>query len=184
MLTATLAAMLITPAAALAGEAETSASAGSNRYQRNGTAAATARYDGNLGFARTNTRSGPVSSARGVAVGVDRNGLSLSVSNAAASRFGPAVATTFNLSIDRDGSVSRSGGLAVSQGPIHRSATAGGRVGTGRQGHAPMAFATGETDRFGRVHAVTRSRDHRPRRVVAIRRTAPPEVRRHRSHRR
>jgi hypothetical protein len=181
---ATMSITALLATAALASDAETSASAGSNRYQPNGTAAATARYEGDLGFARTNTRSGPVSSARGVAVGFDESGLSLSVSNAAASRFGPAVATTFNLSIDRDGSVSRSGGLAVSNGPIYRSATAGGRVGTGREGRVATAIASGQTDRFGHVQAVTRSQNDRPRPVLGIRRTAPSEVRRYRTYRR
>jgi len=177
---------------ALASEAETSASAGNSRYQRNGTATATARYEGDLGFARTNSRSGPVSSARGVAVGFDESGLSLSVSNAIAPRLGAAIATTFNLSIDRDGHVSGSTGLSVARGPLYRSATAGGRVGTGRHGNAATAFASGKTDRFGRVQATTRSHSSASQRHVVVRRqpapvlrrSAPSEVRYHARHRR
>lgn len=180
----TILATMLAPASAVASDAETSATVGSNRYQRDGTAAASAHYDGQAGFARTDTRSGPVSSARGVAVGVDRSGLSLSVSNAVASRHGPAVAISFNLSIGRDGRVSRSAGLAVSRGPIHRSVTAGGRVSTGDLGRAATAFASGKTDRFGRVYAKTHSEQYRPRRRVLVRRSAPPEVVRYRLYRR
>jgi hypothetical protein len=182
MLTTVLATMLA-PVGAMASDAETSATAGSNRYQRDGTAAASARYDGQAGFARTDTRSGPVSSARGVAVGVDRDGLSFSISNAIAGQRGPALATTFNLSIDRDGRVSGSSGLALACGPVQRSATAGGRVGTGSLGRTATAFASGETDRFGRVYAKTRSEQYRPR-LVLVRRSAPPEVIRYRLNRR
>lgn len=183
ILTATLA-MMLTTSIALASDAETSASAGSNRYQPNGTAAASARYDGRVGFARTDTRSGPVNAARGVAVGVDESGLSLSVSKAVAPRHGPALAVSFNLSIDRDGRVSRSRGLTVSDGPLHRSATAGGRVSTGRCGNAATAFASGKTDRFGRVQATTHSQHDRPRRVVMVRRPATRELRYYRGYRR
>ncbi len=163
---------------ALASEAETSASAGNSRYQRNGTATATARYEGDLGFARTNSRSGPVSSARGVAVGFDESGLSLSVSNAIAPRFGAAIATTFNLSIDRDGEVSGSTGLAVARGPLQQAVTAGGRVGTGRFADGATAFASGQTDRFGQVQATTRSYNSASQRHVVVRRYPAPVVRR------
>ena len=183
ILTATMAMMTFAAADAFASDAETSATAGSNRYHRNGTAQATARYDGNIGFARTDTQSGSVNLARGVAVGVDQSGLSLSVSNAIAPRFGPALATSFNLSIDRNGRVSRSRGTTVADGPIQRSATAGGRVGTGRHGNAATAFASGKTDRFGRVSAKTESEQYRPRRVL-VRRSAPPEMVRYRRHHR
>ena len=153
-----------------ASEAETSASAGSSRYQRDGTATATARYTGDVGSARTQSWSGKANVARGVAWGLDKDGLSLSVSNAVAPQRGPAVATTFNLSIGRDGSVSHSTGLAISKGPIHRSASAGGSVGTKRYGGSATAFATGKSDRFGRVRAVTQSRQHRPQKRVEFRR--------------
>lgn len=144
--------------AANASDATTSASAGSNRYGP-GTAAATASYGGDVGFARTDSRSGRVNLARGVAVGVDQNGLSLSLSNAVALQGGPAVATNLNLSIDRDGDVSVSGGHAVARGPIHQSVYAGGGAGNGR---AAIATAGGNTDRFGRVDARTHARDYRP----------------------
>ena len=154
--TALLAAVMLS-ATALASDARTSASAGSRRHQRNGTAAATAHYQGQLGFARTNARSGPVSSARGVAVGVDESGLSLSVSHAVAPRRGPAVAANFNLSIGNDGRVSGSTGLSLASGPLYRSASAGGRAGTGRFGSTAVSRASGKTDGFGRVFATTRA---------------------------
>ena len=163
-----LALLCSTPA--WASEAETSASAGSSRYRNNGTAAATARYSGDIGSARTQSRSGKVNVARGVAWGLDKNGLSLSVSNAVAPKHGPAVATTFNLSIGRDGRVSHSTGLTISKGPIHRSASAGGRVATKRRTGGATSFAAGKLDRFGRVRAATRSRQHQPRRFVEVRR--------------
>jgi hypothetical protein len=149
-------------AAALASGAQTSASAGSNRYQRDGTAAATARYSGDIGSARTQTRSGSVNVARGVAWGLDESGLSLSVSNAIAPRNGPAVATTFNLSIGTDGCVSHSTGTSVARSSVYRSVSAGGSVGTTRR-TAPTSFASGKTDRLGTVRTVTQANDLRPR---------------------
>jgi hypothetical protein len=151
-----------------ASEAETSASAASSRYRSNGTAAATARYTGDIGSARTQSRSGKVNVARGVAWGLDKDGLSLSVSNAVAPKRGLAVATTFNLSIGRDGRVSHSTGLTISKGPIHRSASAGGSVTTKRHAGSATAFAAGKSDRFGRVCAVTQSRQDRPQRGVEL----------------
>ena len=145
-------------AAALASEAETSATAGSNRFFRNGDASATARYEGTRGFAHTDSQSGAVNTARGVAVGVDRDGISLSVSNAVAPRFGPAVATNFNLSIDRDGGVSHSTGVSVANSPISRSVTAGGNTSAGYGAPTATSIASGRTDRFGRVEATTHSR--------------------------
>ena len=161
---------LLCSSPAWASEAETSASAGSSRYRNSGTAVATARYSGDVGSARTQSRSGKVSVARGVAWGLDKDGLSLSVSNAVAPKRGPAVATTFNLSIGRDGRVSHSAGLAISKGPIRRSASAGSSVSTKRHAGGATAFATGKSDRFGRVRAVTQSRQHQPRRSVEVRR--------------
>ena len=182
ILTATMTMMAFATAGAFASDAETSATAGSSRYQRNGTAQATAYYAGDLGFARTNTQSGSINLARGVAVGVDRSGLSLSVSNTVAPQHGPAVAVSFNLSIDRDGRVSRSRGMTVADGPIHRSATAGGRVSTGPDGRAATAFASGKTDRFGRVYAKTHAEQYRPQPMVA-RRSAPSAKIRYRPYR-
>ena len=165
----TLLAALSMSGAALAGEAETSATAGSSRGNRNGTAAATARYAGDVGFAQTRTNSGRVNTAQGVAVGFDRNGLSLSVSNAVAFGQGPALASNFNLSIGRDGRVSHSTGRALSTAPVHRSATAGGSAGNRR---GATSFASGKTDRFGRVQAATRANDTGPRLRPAVRRTS------------
>jgi hypothetical protein len=158
--------LVMLAAPSLASDAETSASAASNRFERNGTADASASYDGRIGFARTQSRSGTVNSARGVAVGVDKDGLSLSVSNAVATRLGPAVATNFNLTLGRDGEVSRSGGLTVADSPFQRSVTAGGRTGTGHRSPHATSFASGDTDRLGRVHARTHANTsavaHRP----------------------
>ncbi len=146
-----------TAISAWASEAGTSATAGSSRFDRNGTAAATARYDGRVGFARTDASSGRLSRARGVAVGVDEDGLSLSVSHAIAPPHGPAVATSFNITIDRDGDVARNASLAIARGPIERSVTAGGQTGTGRVVPHASGRATGRTDPFGRVQAISRS---------------------------
>lgn len=164
-------------ATAWASEAETSATAGSSRYQRDGTAAATARYEGDVGFARTQTRSGQVSTARGVSVGVDQNGLSLSVSRAIAPHSGLAVATNFNLSIGRDGSVSGSMGASVANGLIHNSVTAGGRSGTGPLSQGAVSFASGQTDRFGQVRANTRSASFQPRPLPVKRQFRPQPLR-------
>ena len=155
---------------AFASDAATSATAGSNSFRRSGTSAATARYDGRVGFARTDTRSGRINLARGVAVGADRNGVTLSVSNAIAPRFGPAVATNFNLGISRDGTVSKSRGTSVSFGPFKRSATAGGSVNTHRRGSGATSFAGGRSDRFGRVHATSHSSQKRGRSSQVLRR--------------
>lgn len=160
---------------ALASEAETSARAGNDR-RGNGTASATARYEGDRGFARTRTQSGDVTLARGVAVGVDRDGISLSVSNAVASKRGPAIATNLNISIGRDGQRSVSLGAAVAQGGDRRVASAGGSA-VVRRGISPaVASASGETDRRGKVIVRTYAKDHkperksRPRRVIIVRR--------------
>ena len=144
-------------AAALASDAATSASAGSTRGQRNGTAAATASYQGDVGFARTQSRSGSVNTARGVAVGVDANGLTLSISRALATRTGSAVATNFNLSIGRDGRVSGSTGIALARGPLRSSASAGGQASTDGRNATAISQASGKSDAFGQASASTRS---------------------------
>lgn len=157
--------------AAWASDAATSATAGSSLLSRNGTAAATARYEGDRGFARTDTRSGPVNLARGVAVGVDKDGLSISVSNAVAPRMGPAVATNFSMTLGRDGDVAKNHSVSVARGPLHREATAGGATGTnGRDAYA-TGIVGGRTDRFGHVEAQTESKVEngrliRPARVI------------------
>lgn len=124
-------------AGALASEAETSASASSRSDQPRGTAAASARYQGDVGFARTDARSGRISLARGVAVGLDENGIAFSASHALATRFGIAVAGNFNMTIGLDGRVATSTGTVLSTGPLHRSASAGGSATTGRPAYVP-----------------------------------------------
>lgn len=140
---------------AWAADAETSASAGGGRG-RGGQASATARYEGDVGFARTDSRSGRVSTARGVAVGVDEDGLALSVSNAVSVPGGRAIATNLSIEIERDGDVSISTGTAVSRGPLYREAGAGGAAGRG----GATSFATGRTDPLGSVVVKTDARQH------------------------
>lgn len=152
-----------------ASDAETSASAAGGWAGRDGTAAATARYAGDLGWARTQTRSGELNVARGIAVGFDRDGLSLSVSQALAPSYGPALATNFNLSLGRDGSVSGSTGLAVAQGGGERSVIAGGRTAATLLGGSATSVASGRTDVGGRVDALTRAYNHEPQRLSPAR---------------
>jgi hypothetical protein len=150
-----------------ASDASTTASVTSGR--RSGTAAATAEYEGDVGLARTRTKTGKVNLARGVAVGVDEDGLTLSVSHAVAAKSGPAYAGTFNLSIGRDGQVSSSYGGALSTGGRSRSALAGGSATTSRRTSSAIAFAKGKTRGGGIVKARTHSYSRRPiatRRVV------------------
>ncbi len=143
----------------LAGEAETNAAAGTG-WNGRGTAAATARYDGadgNIGLARTRTRTGEVNLAEGLAVGVDRDGLDFSFSEAIAPRFGPAFGGTFNLSIGMDGDVSGSFGTVVAEGGRTRSVEAGGVTRTDSRGATAAATAHGDTSPNGRVIARTNS---------------------------
>jgi len=152
--------------AAYAGEASTSASAASNG-RAPGTATATAQYTGDgRGFAETRTRSGPVSMGRGIAYGVDEHGVTFSVSSAFAGRFGPAVASNFNLSIGVDGSVATSGGTSVARGSAVRTAGAGGFARSGSGGSTAGATATGHTGPAGVVRATTYSRTIVVRRAV------------------
>lgn len=125
-----------------AGTAGTSASAGRTGFN-SGTAAADAFYNGGgPGYANTNTRSNDrVSFGRAVAVGVDQNGLSFSASNAVATRFGPGVAGNFNLTIGRDGQVSRSGGYSVAGGSLQKNVSAGGFATSSRFGSTSGATA-------------------------------------------
>jgi hypothetical protein len=144
----------------LAGEASTNASAGNLGGPRGGTAAATARYDGSdggIGLARTRTGTGDVNFARGLAVGVDEDGLDLSFSHAIADRSGPAYAGTFNLSIGNNGDVSGSYGGAFSQGGRVRSAEAGGSTRTDWRAPVSTATARGDASPGGRVTARTHS---------------------------
>jgi hypothetical protein len=111
---------------ARAGEVSTSASATGNAWGP-GTAAATAGYSGNgPGYAHTDTRTGNVNFASGVAWGVDNRGVCFSASNALAGRVGPALASNLNICIGLDGSVASSGGLAAARGGLTRSVSAGG----------------------------------------------------------
>ncbi len=139
-----------------AADSASSAGAASDGH-RSGTATATAQYEGDVGFARTNSESGRVNAARAVAVGVDEDGLSLSISQAFAPRFGPAIATNFNLTIDRDGDVSASRGVAVADGSAQRAVSVGGSGGNGR---ATTSTATGSTGPHGQVRVHTEAHDH------------------------
>ncbi len=140
--------------AAMAGTASTSANA-NNGYGLPGTAGATANYTGDRGFARTNSTTGDVNLARGLAVGVDRDGLDVSFSHAIAPRLGPAYAGTFNMSIGRDGEVNSSYGGALATGGLARSVEAGGTTRSDRRGGDATAYATGDTVGGGRVVART-----------------------------
>lgn len=158
-------ALLTLPMMAFAADAATSATAGSR--PGGGDATATAAYSGDRGFARTDTRTGAVNVARGVAVGVDRDGIALSISGAVAPRNGPAIATTLNIGIERDGDVSTSTGVAVARSPISRSVTAGGSVGANRPA---SAIVCGATDPYGAVKVVSTAEHHRALRPVVIER--------------
>ncbi len=147
--------------AASASDAETSASARGGRGQP-GSASASARYVGEVGFARTDTRTGVLNLSRAVAVGVDRDGLSLSLSTAIAPQRGPALATNFNLSIGANGQVSHSNGQALAQGGRDRYVSAGGRSGTHLGGSA-ISTARGLTRHGGIVRVSTQSRQDGPR---------------------
>ncbi len=144
---------------ALAGEANSSASASSNRWGP-GTAAATAGYEGNgIGFAQTNTRSGSTNFAQGLSLGFDEEGLSFSTSYAVAPRFGAAAAGTLNVAIGLDGSVATSVGRTVADGDANRSVDAGGSARPGSFGRTPVAVATtgGATGPRGTVVSQTQS---------------------------
>ena len=172
--TLTVFAGLVATSGALGGEANSSATAGNGRG-RNGNAAASAGYTGDIGFARSDSNSGPISTARGVAVGFDERGLSLSVSNAIAPRHGPSIATNFNLSIGTDGSVSHSTGLAMALGNGNRSVTAGGSA-TAHRGGSARSFASGRSDADGRVLTAGRSESRAGRRLVKERRRGVRKV--------
>lgn len=151
--------MISLNALALAGDARTSAGASSSPFAGGGSATATAAYNAPIGFARTDTRSGPVNAARGVAVGVDREGITLSVSTAIAPKLGPAVAANFNITIERDGDVSRSTGIAVAKGPFNREVNVGGETRTGRSSAESSSTATAKAP-HGTVRVITRSRSN------------------------
>jgi hypothetical protein len=138
---------------ALAADAETSASAGRNGGTR--TAEAAARHEGRAGFSRTETRTGPVSTAQGVAVGVDEDGLAISLSTAVDPRMGPSVASNLNVAIGRDGQIATSGGLSLAEGPFERVTNAGGWARVNDRFADSAATAGGRTDSRGTVHGQT-----------------------------
>lgn len=152
---------------AMAGEASSNAYADSGWGRREGTAGASANYegDGGQGLAKTCTFSGPLNRARGWAVGVDRDGIDFSFSHAFATPFGPGYAGTFNLSIGRDGSISRSLGNSVAEGGAARSVEAGGITRSNWQGTSSQATATGNTVGGGEVKAATESYNRPPIKV-------------------
>lgn len=141
-----------------AGEASSDAWANSN-----GAAGANAAYNGDgRGWAKTNTKSGNISYGRGTAFGIDRDGVSFSLSQALAPRFGPAIASTFNVSIGFDGEVNSSHGNSIARGGSVREVNAGGFANSSRfLGGSAGATAGGRTENGGRVHAVTKSNSHR-----------------------
>jgi hypothetical protein len=163
---------------AFAGEASTTASAANGWGRNSGTAAATANYDGDGGraIARTRTTTGNVNVARGLAVGMDEDGMDLSFSHAFASRFGPAYAGTFNLSIGHDGKIAASYGGALAQGGLVRSVEAGGVTRSGPGGPTAQANAGGRADPNGTVQARTNSYTHRPIVQPIVRPTAYPRL--------
>jgi hypothetical protein len=156
---------------AFAGVAGSSANAGT---AGGGHANATADYQGNggVGFARTDTDTGAVNHARGVAFGADSDSMDLSWSQATAPQHGPGIASNFNLSIGYDGEVSGSFGMSTANGGRDRQVEAGGTTGHNRvTGGASTSYATGNTTGGGVVRANTGSYN-RPsgNRLVANRR--------------
>lgn len=148
--------------AAWAGEASTSATAGSRGYGP-GTAAATANYDGNgIGFTKTKANSGSrFNFARGLSVGFDGDGLSLSNSYAFAPQFGPAVGGTMNLHIGLDGQTSVSTGRVESSGDPARQVAVNGSAGSYRGRSQAVSAAHGVTGPRGTVRARTHSAQRR-----------------------
>ncbi len=146
-----------------ASDAQTSASVSGGAH-RPPVAAADARYVGDVGFATTRTETGPVSLARGVALGVDEDGLSFSLSQAVG-RGDSSIATNFTLSLDRDGDVSHSFGASLAAGPHEHSASAGGVATT--QGHGTAASsAAARSDPYGIAEARTVSQHAPAKRVL------------------
>lgn len=141
----------------LANDARTTATAGSNGRGA-GTAGATANYDGGgIGFTRTKADTGRINLARGLAVGFDEDGLSVSHSYALAPTYGPAVGGTFNMHIGLDGEATVSAGRVTADGDPVRVVTAGGNAGSNGRSPVATATASGETGRRGEVRAETRS---------------------------
>lgn len=163
-----IAACFMFPLVSIGGAANTSATAGSDSYGP-GTAAAAANYDGNgIGFTKTNARSGNVNLARGLAVGFDETGLSVSHSYAIAPRRGPGVGGTLNLHVGQQG-VAVSGGRTVASQDRTREVRVSGQAGSNHGRPVATAAASGRTGGRGIVEANTfsrtreRSRYERPR---------------------
>ncbi len=147
---------LILANAAMAGDASTSANA-TNGWGTPGTAGATADWSGGddgRGFARTHSNTGNVNTSRGVAFGVDDEGMDLSFSHAIAPKQGPAYAGTLNMSIGNNGQVTGSYGGVIANGGTQRAVESGGST-TSRPGGAATATATGDTRHGGTVQANT-----------------------------
>lgn len=163
---AALAAILMMSAASAARANEAATSASVTQFGHlPGTASATASYLGNgIGQARTHTRSGQVSFGQGVAFGVSPEGISFSASYAIGGRFIPATASTFNMSIGRDGSVAGSNGLVVASPAPINSASAGGFARSQFGGSVAGATVGGRSDPFGQVIGRTNSFSTPPRR--------------------
>ncbi len=165
---------LMIAAAARASDAETQAWANSGRGGR-GAAGGQASYRGDLGFSRTESRSGRVNAARSVAVGVDERGLSLSISTAVSPQRGPALGTTLNISIDRDGDVATSVGAGGAAGGLARTVDVSGATSTGGARPTAAAQATGRTELGGIARAVSRSDSGSGRKAATIRLSAPDQ---------
>ena len=158
-LTAILAAAVCTGVSTVswAGRATTSAVAGSPGLGT-GTAAATADYRGDgPGYANTQTRSGRVNLARGIAVGFDRDGLSLSTSYGVAGHIGPAVAGTLSVNIGLNGQVATSIGRTVARGDRARTVSAAGGSGSRRGPAHTWATTAGRTGPCGEVISMAKS---------------------------
>ncbi|GJM25422.1 MAG: hypothetical protein DHS20C16_18370 [Phycisphaerae bacterium] len=160
------------PFAAFAGVANTSATAGSGGWGP-GTAAATANYDGDgVGFTKTKASSGKLNVARGLSVGFDQTGLSVSHSYAVAGQRGPAVGGTLNVHIGQNG-VAVSGGQSVASQGRSRQVNVAGQAGSNGRRPTATAAASGHASGRGVVNARTFSRSsdrYDSRRRVASRR--------------
>jgi hypothetical protein len=150
-----------------ASDARTSAEVGSSR---GGTdhAAATADYDGRVGIARTNAKTGKINLARGLALGLDEDGVSFSLSQALGGKRA-SLASNLNVSLNRDGDHSVSFGSTVSRGSQHHTARVEGGASADRRRTRATAAARGDADRRGRVDARASARNfererHEPRR--------------------
>jgi hypothetical protein len=130
-------------------------------------AAATANYDGRVGFARTKAKTGKINLARGVALGIDREGISFSISNAIGGKRA-SLASNLNVSFGRDGDHSVSMGSTVSRGNRYHSAQAGGSASSYRGRSSATAAASGDADRYGSVSSRVSARDY-PRRTLVYR---------------